>query len=98
MISVTSYVISMTIIKPISDLRNNFNEISRLCHKEGQPVYITKNGKGDLVVLSLTAYEQEQARLELYEKLCIAEHQSAVCEKRISHRNMMVELKARLNE
>lgn len=88
----------MPIIKPISDLRNNFNEISRLCHKEQQPVYITKNGKGDLVVLSLAAYEQEHARLELYEKLSIAEHQSAVCGKRISHKNMMAELKDRLNE
>ncbi len=36
----------MPIIKPISDLRNNFNEISEICHKEGEPVFITKNGQG----------------------------------------------------
>ncbi|MDP4160454.1 MAG: type II toxin-antitoxin system prevent-host-death family antitoxin, partial [Bacillota bacterium] len=39
----------MPIIKPISDLRNNFNEISEICHKESEPVFITKNGQGDLV-------------------------------------------------
>ena len=48
----------MPIIKPISDLRNNFNQISEICHKEMEPVFITKNGYGDLVVLSIEAYEE----------------------------------------
>ena len=39
----------MPTIKPISDLRNNFNQISEICHKDGEPVFITKNGQGDLV-------------------------------------------------
>ncbi len=46
----------MPIIKPISDLRNHFNEISEICHRDGQPVFITKNGKGDLVVMSLARF------------------------------------------
>ena len=47
----------MPSIRPSSDLRNNYNEISEFCHKYKLPVYITKNGRGDLVVLSVEAYE-----------------------------------------
>jgi prevent-host-death family protein len=60
-------------IRPITDLRNKANEISRLCHQSGEPVFITKNGEGDLVVMSLAAYERDQARLELYRLLDEAE-------------------------
>lgn len=48
----------MALIRPSADLRNNYNEISRLCHETKQPVYITKNGFNDLVVLSNEAYEE----------------------------------------
>ena len=44
-------------IRPITDLRNT-NEISELCHAKNEPVFITKNGYGDLVVLSIEAYEE----------------------------------------
>lgn len=44
-------------IRPISDLRNNFTEISRLVHEEGEPVFLTKNGYGDMVVMSVEQYE-----------------------------------------
>ena len=44
-------------IKPISELRNT-NEISELCHEELEPVFITKNGYGDLVIMSIETYEQ----------------------------------------
>ena len=44
-------------IRPITDLRNT-NEISELCHTRKEPVFITKNGYGDLVVLSIEAYEE----------------------------------------
>ncbi len=63
----------MPIIKSISDLRNKANEISEICHKEGEPVYITKNGHGDLVVMSQALYERQQAMLELYAALGEAE-------------------------
>lgn len=63
----------MPVIKPISDLRNKANEISRICHESGEPVFITKNGEGDLVVMSLATWEREQARLELYGLLDEAE-------------------------
>lgn len=56
-------------IRPISDLRNKSNEISRLCHQSGEPVFITKNGEDDLVVMSMATWEREQARLALYRLL-----------------------------
>ena len=88
----------MPIIKPISDLRNNFNEISKICHKEGEPVYITKNGKGDLVVMSITRFEKQEALSELYQKLSIAEQQSDSKVERISHKEMIKILRNRLHE
>lgn len=55
----------MAIIRPCADLRNKYNEISRLCHETNNPVYITKNGYNDLVLLSSEAYEKyEEARIE----------------------------------
>ena len=63
----------MAIIKPISDLRNKAKELSRLCHDSGEPVFITKNGEGDLVLMSLAAYERLRAQLELYRLLDEAE-------------------------
>lgn len=55
----------MAVIRPCADLRNNYNEISRICHETNKPVYITKNGYNDLVLLSSEAYEKyEENRVE----------------------------------
>ena len=59
----------MPTIKSSADLRNNYNDISTMCHNYGEPVFITKNGKGDLAVMSIEAYEQLVGRFELYSKL-----------------------------
>ncbi len=48
----------MPAIKSSADLRNNYNEISTFCHNYPEPVFITKNGKGDLAVMSIEAYEE----------------------------------------
>ena len=56
----------MPIIRPSSDLRNKYNEISKICHETNKPVYITKNGQDDLVILSNEAYEKyEEKRLNI---------------------------------
>lgn len=56
----------MAIIRPSADLRNKYNEISKICHETKEPVYITKNGYNDLVILSNDAYEKyEQDRIEM---------------------------------
>lgn len=83
----------MPIIKPVSDLRNNFNQISEICHKEKEPVFITKNGEGDMVVMSMALYEQQQALLELYQKLGEAEAQSLAGAPTISHQDFMKKLR-----
>jgi PHD/YefM family antitoxin component YafN of YafNO toxin-antitoxin module len=56
-------------IRPSSDLRNSYNEISEFCHKYSEPVYITKNGKGDLAVMSIETYEKLLGKFELYKLL-----------------------------
>ena len=63
----------MPVIRPISDLRTHAHELSELCHDSGEPIFLTKNGRGDLVLMSLAAYEGLQARLELYRELDEAE-------------------------
>ena len=64
-------------IRPISDLRNNANEISDFCRQTREPVYITRNGSGDMVVLSIEEYERQQALILLYGKLAVAEQEIA---------------------
>ena len=59
----------MPIIRPISDLRNNFSSISESVHADDEPIFLTKNGIGDMVVMSLEYYEKQLARIELYQKL-----------------------------
>lgn len=54
------------VIKSSAELRNNYNEISTFCHNYPEPVFITKNGKGDLAVMSIEAYEALTSRFELY--------------------------------
>jgi prevent-host-death family protein len=59
----------MPTIRPSADLRNNYNEISELCHEYSEPVFITKNGTGDLAVMSIETYELITGKLELYSLL-----------------------------
>ena len=56
-------------IKSSTDLRNNYNEISAFCHNTREPVFITKNGQGDLAVMSIELYEALNGKLELYRLL-----------------------------
>ena len=56
-------------IRSSADLRNHYNEISTFCHDYAEPVFITKNGKGDLAVMSIEPYEALTSRFELYVKL-----------------------------
>ena len=67
----------MPLIKPISDLRNKANKISQLARESNEPIFITKNGEGDLVVMSLSHYSQIQLKLELFSKLAVAQSQRA---------------------
>lgn len=56
-------------IKPSAAIRNNYNEISELCKRTGEPVYLTKNGEGDLVVMDIDAFERRMKMLDLRSRL-----------------------------
>ena len=66
----------MPVIRPITDLRNT-NEISELCHKQQQPVFITKNGYGDLVVMSMETYEELLSTNQIDKAIFEAEREAA---------------------
>ena len=61
-------------IIPIKDLKNT-SEISEMCHKAEEPIYITKNGYGDMVIMSMENYEKTMRRLNVYRELEISEQQ-----------------------
>ncbi len=86
----------MPIIRPVSDLRNKFAELSALVHEEQQPVFITKNGRDDMVVMSTALYERQQAMLELYGKLLEAEAEVQSGARLIPHEEAMAKLRAML--
>lgn len=86
----------MPVIRPVSDLRNKTPEIEDICINEQQPVFITKNGTGHLVVMSQRSFEDQQSLLELYEKLDEAEEQSRMG-KTIPSSQVMSDLRSRLH-
>ena len=86
----------MPIIRPISDLRNRATEISELCHNEDQPVFITRNGKSDMTVMSQAHYERLHSIIELYQKLGEAEVLDASGEQGITHEKLMKKLREKI--
>lgn len=86
----------MSTIRPISDLRNHADRISDVCHKQAEPVFITKNGENDMVIMSQALYDRLQARLELYQKLDEADLDARLHPKGISHRQMIKKLRQAL--
>ena len=88
----------MPIIKPISDLRNKARKLSELVHKSREPVFITKNGEGDMVLMSLAQYADLQRRLDLYGKLAVAESQVAAGQRGRTLSQVMKNLRKRIRE
>lgn len=62
-------------IKPSASIRNNYNEISVFCKETGEPVYLTKNGEGDLVVMNIEAFTRREKMLKLREELLAVEEE-----------------------
>jgi len=88
----------MPIIKPISDLRNKANRISELAHKSDEPIFITKNGEGDMVVMSIAQYSKIQLKLDLFSKLAVAQAQRAKGDKGRSLSVVMKDIRRRIRE
>jgi len=83
-------------IRPVSDLRNKFPEIENLVVKEGEPVYLTKNGYGSMVVLSLEKYAELTDDTEL--KLDEADKEADSTDIRYTHEEVFSKVKARIND
>ena len=83
----------MNMIRPVSDLRNNFDDISKIVHETAQPVFLTKNGYGDMVVLSMEAFENLQFESEVYFKLQEAEKEAELTDQRYSSKDVLKAMK-----
>lgn len=62
-------------IRPSAAIRQNYNEISMLCKQTGEPVYLTKNGEGDLVVMDMESFTKKEKMLKLREQLLAVEEE-----------------------
>ena len=82
-------------IRPVSDLRNKFPEIEELVIKEGQPVYLTKNGYGSMVVLSLEKYAELTDEIEL--KLDEADKEAESTDVRYTHDEVFSRVRSRID-
>jgi prevent-host-death family protein len=88
----------MPTIKSISDLRNKAKEISELAHKLNEPIFITKNGEGDMVVMSIARYAQLQLKIDLFGKLAVAQNQIASGDKGRTLSQVMTDMRKKLHE
>lgn len=85
-----------TIIKPSAAIRQNYNEISELCKQSKTPVFLTKNGEGDLVVMDIETYDQREKALELRERLVEIEEKRSLGIKDFSARDVLSDLRSKL--
>lgn len=83
-------------IRPVSDLRNNFAEITKDVQASKEPVFLTKNGAGSIVVMSMEAYEEGLYESQVYDKLREAEVQALASKERVSHSVAMQSARERL--
>ena len=83
----------MNSIRPVSDLRNNFADVSKTVHETQQPVFLTKNGFGDMVVMSMEAFEKLQFESEVYAKLQEAEREAQMTNKRFSSKDVLMSMR-----
>ena len=86
----------MSEIRPVSDLRNDFAEISRTLHETGEPVILTKNGYGDMVVMSYEAYQNIQYEMMIMRELRAAESESQTTTERFTHDEVMNDIRGRI--
>lgn len=84
-------------IRPITDLKKT-NEISTFCREVKQPVFITKNGHSDMVIMSTETYEREMALIEVIRKLAIAEEEIKAGASGSSHEEVMLRMRKKVSE
>ena len=75
----------MPVIRPVSDLETDLFEITKVVHENGEPVFLTSNGYGDMVVMSMDNWEEMNLENEIYQKLLEAQTEARSNPKRLSH-------------
>ena len=85
-------------IRPVSDLRNKWNDVANVVEESGEPVILTKNGYGNMILFSMEAYKKQQLDQEIYYRLKMAELEEKLTSERIDGIAMMSKLIAELEE
>ena len=85
------------IIKSSTMLRNDYGTISALAHEVEEPIYITKNGEGDIIVMSINAFEKREQLLALKARLALSERSLANGEPTVSIAEARERLEAKYN-
>ena len=83
----------MDISRPVSDMRNNYEDISKTVHETQQPVFLTKNGNCDMVVMSMEAYEKMRFESEVWSKLADAEREAELTDERFSSKDVLAAMR-----
>ena len=86
----------MPLIRPISDLKTNLSEITSAVHENAEPVFLTNNGYGEMVVMSMEAWEEMNFQNEIYQKLIEAQAEARSNPKRISHDEVFCPLRKKI--
>ena len=85
-------VIAMQNIRPVSDLRNNWNEVDEVLAETGEPIIFTKNGYGKYVLFDTESYKQHQINTEIYYNLKLAEQEEMLTSERYDGVELMSDL------
>jgi prevent-host-death family protein len=88
----------MPVIRPISDLETSLTEITNTVHENDEPVFLTNNGYGDIVVMSMEAWEEMNFENEIYQKLVEAQAEARSNPKRLTHDEVFGSLRKKITD
>ena len=84
------------VIRPVSDLKTNLSEITKVVHETDEPVFLTNNGYGDMVVMSMESWEESNFENEIYQKLMEAQAEAHSTTERLSHEDVFGPLRQKI--
>ena len=87
----------MPVICPVSDLETRLSEITKVIHEIDEPVFLTNNGYGDMVVMSMNSWEEMNFENEIYQKLVEAQAEAKSNPFRFSHNEIFNPLRQKIN-